>query len=478
MKRLLYIIAAIFLAVSCSEDESWTTSPSDLLSFSVDTVRFDTLISTIPSATKHLIIYNRGKKGIRISGVWLSQGVASPFRTNVDGVTIGSSADMDFEVRGKDSLVVRIEVTPPQTGQAAPKEFADDLLFRLESGVIQKVRLTVGSQDAYIHQGLIVTADTTFSTAQPVVIYDSLVVAEGATLTLAAGTRLLFHDGAGLEVRGRLLALGTTDSLVTMRSDRTDHMFDYLLYDATPSRWKGLHIHSGSVGNVLRHCDIHSGCYGIKVDSTDISVESLLIENSVIHNVGGNGLQLESCGVQILNSQISNAKGHCVYLYGGDYLFLHCTIAQFYPFEGGRGDALRIENTENGVYRHLERAYFVNCVITGYGEDVIMGDIEEGQDYTCDYLFSNCFLNTVVSDDTIRFRHIVYDNDKQTLVRDKNFARFDTHNFVYDFTPDSASAIRNMGDTAFISIVPTDRLGRSRTLDDGPDAGCYEYVKP
>lgn len=478
MKRLLYILMAVVLVASCSDDESWTTSPSDVLSFSVDTVKFDTLISTVPSATKHLIIYNRGKKGIRIGRVWLSQGAASPFRTNVDGFTIGSSSDLGFEVRAKDSLVVRIEVTPPPTGQVEPMSFADDMLFQLESGVIQKVRLTVGSQDAYMLHGFTVTSDTTFSSSMPVVIYDSLVVSEGATLTLMPGTKLLFHDGAGLEVRGRLLALGTKDSLVTMRSDRTDHMFDYLLYDATPSRWEGLRFRSGSVGNVLRHCDIHSGCYGILVDSTDFSTESLLIENSVIHNVGGNGLQLESCGVQVLNTQISNTKGHCVLLYGGDYLFLHCTIAQFYPLAGGRGDALRIQNTEDGNYHHLERAYFLNCVITGYGEDVIMGDIEEGQDYTCDYLFSHCYLNTIESDDTIRFRHIVYDTDKQTLVRDKNFARFDMHNFIYDFTPDSASAIRNMGDTAYISILPVDRLGRSRTLDEGPDAGCYEYVKP
>ena len=56
--------------------------------------------------------------------------------------------------------------------------------------------------------------------------------------------------------------------------------------------------------------------------------------------------------------------------------------------------------------RDIRQASFINCVITGYADDVIMGSIVEGQDYTCPYLFSHCLLNTIKSDDSVRFVHI------------------------------------------------------------------------
>ena len=48
-------------------------------------------------------------------------------------------------------------------------------------------------------------ADTTFSNRKPIVIHDSLVVAADATLTLSEGTTLMFHDGAGMDVHGRVV---------------------------------------------------------------------------------------------------------------------------------------------------------------------------------------------------------------------------------------------------------------------------------
>jgi hypothetical protein len=64
------------------------------------------------------------------------------------------------------------------------------------------------------------------------------------------------------------------------------------------------------------------------------------------------------------------------------------------------------------------------------------------------------------------------------LVGEKNFKVFDTHNFIYDFTPDSLSEIRNMADPLLMNSLIYDRLGRSRTADEAPDAGCYEYLMP
>ena len=42
-------------------DDSFTSDPSDLLTFSVDTVKFDTVMTTKGTATKQFVIYNRSK---------------------------------------------------------------------------------------------------------------------------------------------------------------------------------------------------------------------------------------------------------------------------------------------------------------------------------------------------------------------------------------------------------------------------------
>lgn len=479
MKKGFFLIFIVICFISCAEKDSWSASPSLHLTFSRDTVAFDTLISTVPSSTKTLTVFNRYKDGLRISKVCLTKGADSPFRANVDGEFLYNGLGEDFQVYGKDSIMVRLEVTPPVVGSSDTLLFKDFLEFHLESGVVQRVCLTAGALDAWMVHGLVLSKDTTITSEKPFIVYDSLVVMHGATLTIEPGARIMFHDKAGLNVYGNIHAVGTIDRPIIFRGDRTDRMFDNLPYDNTPSRWEGIRICESSNDNLFVNCDIHSGRYGIVCDSTsDLSALSLYMENSVLHNIGGDGLQLNHVSAQFINTQISNTLGTSVFIHGGYYQFLHCTIAQFYPFVADRGDALFLANDIDGVYRHLYQCHFVNSVITGYGEDVIMGSIMEGQDYACDYQFRNCFLNTVVSDDTLRFVNVVYDTDEFETPRDKNFVRFDTDNFLYDFTPDSISPIRNMGLTDLLEVLPTDRLGRSRLVDGLPDAGCYEYIAP
>ena len=473
--------------LSCAEEDSWTSDASARLQFSSDSVVFDTLLATVPSATRTLTVYNRNADGVRLPLVRLLQGGASHFRVNVDGQYLAGGVGEDFEIRGRDSMMVRVEVTLPQTGSDGPVDFDDRLDFQLESGVVQSVVLTAGGQDALFMRGRIVETDTVFASSLPVVVYDSLVVAEGATLTLAPGTTLMFHDQASLQVRGTLLSLGSLERPVTLRGDRTDRMFPYLPYDNTPSRWEGVHLHATSRGNRLSYTDLHSGRFGIVSDSTGLDGEPMLeMDGCVIHNIGGDGLQLNNCRATVRNTQVSNTQGRCVSLFGGAYRFEFCTLAQFYPFTAERGEALYVANHEGETFRDLVEAHFLSCVITGYGDDVIMGSLSEGQDEAVNYLFSHCFLNTVETDDELRFVSVRYDHrpqgddqdgeEEEQLLRDANFRLFDTHNFLYDFTPDSLSHIRNMADTALARRLPFDRLGRSRLGDEAPDAGCLEYT--
>ena len=486
LKLLLPLLA--LLAVACSDYETFSDNPGFRLVFSQDTISFDTLVSTLPSSTKTLFAFNNNSDGMRINSIQLEGGPESHFRVNVDGRYLADGTWSDFEVLKHDSLVVRIEMTPPEVGTNEPLYFEDKLHFNLQNGIRQTVVLTGGSIDAYITKGLIVDEDMTLLTDKAYVIYDSLVVKKDATLTLAEGTRLMFHDKAALHVYGRLLVQGTMEKPVVLRGDRMDHMFDYLLYDNTPSRWEGVVIHRGSFGNEFTQLDLHSSCFGIIVEDTeelkpDESKPSVVLDGCILHNIGGDGLQLNNCVSKVTNTQISNTYGHTVSINGGSHIFIYSTLAQFYPFTASRGDALHLASSADGdEYGLLRKAHFINCVITGYGPDVIMGE-NIPDDGSCNYLFYHSFLNTPPVDDEEHFANCIFDQDKkkneeEKLVRQDNFMLFDTENFIYDFTPKDSSLIRSLADGSYEGVPLTDRRGVSRTGDEGPDAGCYEYVAP
>lgn len=470
------------MGASCDDYDSWTTLPTAQLTLSEDTVAFDTIITEQGSTTKTLIAHNYNDKGLRISRVELAQGAASHFRINVDGQYLSGGVGEDFEVRRKDSIYVRIEVLLPDGDSDAIRDFEDQLIFTLESGVQQKVVLTASGLDVIILKGETITANRTLDAKRPYVVYDSLVVAPGATLTLPEGCTLMFHDQTSLLVHGTLKANGTLAKPVTLRGDRTDRMFPYLPYDNTPNRWGGIHFFADSKNNELTQCDIHSGDYGIICDSTALTEDTyplLLMEDCVVHNIGGPGLVFTHCRTQVTGTQISNTLGRCVDIEGGAHTFIHCTIAQFYPLSASRGDALYLADMEGeSIYRPLLWTHFINCVITGYADDVIMGNLAETTFADVDFAFQNSLLRTVVSDDR-RFQNVKYDlPDSLDISGKDHFRLFDTYNFLYDFTPDSLSAIRGLADPEFSKLFPVDRCGVSRLADGQPDAGAYERPQP
>ena len=67
---------------SCNK---WKGYSKENLSFSVDTIVFDTVFTTVGSTTKQFKIYNPSVKSVKIEEIELMGGSQSPFRINVDG---------------------------------------------------------------------------------------------------------------------------------------------------------------------------------------------------------------------------------------------------------------------------------------------------------------------------------------------------------------------------------------------------------
>ena len=87
----MLLLAVVGLVTACNDDDTFTTSKSNLLAFSTDTVRLDTTFSKVPTPTKTFWVYNRSGNGIRLANVRLEQGNQTGFRVNVDGIYLGQA---------------------------------------------------------------------------------------------------------------------------------------------------------------------------------------------------------------------------------------------------------------------------------------------------------------------------------------------------------------------------------------------------
>ena len=467
----LFLLLSMSVCVGCTDDEHFTNDPSARLTFSEDTIRFDTVFATVPTATHTFWVYNKSNAGIRLSTVLLEGGNQNGFRVNVDGSYLGPSSGFqlnDVEIREGDSLRVFVELTSP-TMSSDFSNLKDQLIFRHASGAEQRVILTATAWQATILNNYHVTGDEVMTGEKPIIIRGGLTVDAGATLTLMAGTTLYFHSDAGLHVYGTLRSVGTPDHNVVMRGDRLDNMFDYLPYDGVSGQWRGIYIYEGSYDNVIRYTDIHSTMDGVTVKSSDDSRCALTLDASTIHNCQGHGLKTMNAKVVIDNCQLTNTLGDCLHVEGGNVSVNNTTMAQFYPFDSARGSALYFDNISPLQFTCR------NSIITGYADDVLQGS-QISEEHAFVYSFAYCLIRTPKpsEEQLIHFTEVMFedveDSEKGGMY---NFMKIDIDSLRYDFQLSDSTIAIDAADA--VTALSTDRLGVSRGAK--PDLGCFEKQK-
>ena len=217
MKRLtitLFILATLLLNMlpACDGlDDHYSTNPTYRLSFSTDTLAFDTIFSTIGSTTRQFMIYNKNSEPLSIESIMLASGESTGFRMNVDGRK-GSSFN-NVGILANDSMYVFVEVTVDPNGGNQPLLIQDSVLFTV-NGIRQSVLLEAYGQDVNLYKGgVTITKDSILTANRPYLIYDSLVIAKGVSLNIEKGATFYMHDKASLIVHGSMNALGTLDGI-------------------------------------------------------------------------------------------------------------------------------------------------------------------------------------------------------------------------------------------------------------------------
>lgn len=475
MKKLRLILPMALIAmlipslVGCISD-SFTTSPSDILSFSKDTVSFDTVFTDLGTPTARLQVFNRAKKSINISSIRFAD-PQTRFSINVDGQS--GKEFKDVEIRGGDSIFIFIECFIPEQAQNTPQLTEDKLEF-VTNGVTQNVVVEAWGQNVTRLRGLTVTEDMTLTSEIPYVIFDSLTVASGARLLIEPGANLLFHDGAKFTVNGTLEAIGAPGHMINLRGDRLDNVLPNAGYDILAGQWDGIRISPESFGNRLEYVNMRSTKIGLVVDScADLSKQKLLIVNSWLHNSQGCALESNYAWVDAYGCVFSEAASSPVYLAGGKHDFVQCTLSNYYLFAYPSLPLLWLAHCMPDAIledptQPLMTANFQNCIFYGLSDDINEGDLTGSNVY-----LQYCSLKSPGSDDA-NFQFCLWDTDPLFLT-----VRSD---YYFNYHVQEDSPVIGAGNASYLNpLCDTDMDGVNRLASSPngmPTLGAYASPQP
>ena len=505
MKRYGFTAFIIYLIFNyltgCNEIDNYSVSPAHQLSFSADTVTFDTVFTTIGSLTNYFMVYNRNDKALNIEDIRLASGGSSGFRLNVDG----RKGDIfsNIPIWAKDSLYIAVEVTVNPNAENQPFVVYDSVIFTT-NGVQQSVIFEAYGQNVHILRGATVfDKDTTLTADRPYLVFDSVFIAENTTINIEEGASFYMHYGAKWKIDGSVKANGTKDKPITFRGDRLGAFNSYTTYDKIWSQWDGLYFGSQSFDNELNYTRIRNGVSGLTFSESLPDRKKITMNDCVLTNMGANILYAVNCNMEIVNSELSNAGDYLLLLVGGKYRFIHCTIANYMPSVLGTSTRLHPtftlsdnllflpDNSEDSRIFPVQEAFFDNCIIDGsmgansdVTQEVFKGEIQffadsnyiYGDDEHFNYRFNHCIIKTkevigfrfngcLMAKSPIYLKSIGINNNKKS-------------DFVFDFHLDSASIGIGVADSSISALYPVDMDGVDRlTSPTGPTIGAYEFVK-
>lgn len=455
---LLLFITAVYTFTSCElREEKLTIDPAVQLTFSTDTVFFDTVFTQVGSITKRFKAYNPSDNAIEIDEIALGSAANSFYSVIINGEE--TNRVNDVRVLGKDSILILVKVQIDPMDQDLPFIVQDSVTFST-NGNFQDVKLVAWGQDANFLRDSVLECNANWTSERPYVIFDDVLVPEGCTLTIQEGTKVFMSPGSDMFVRGSLQIFGNPDSLVTIQSSRFDPPFDQ-----TPGQWGGIVFIEGSQNNVINGAKIRNGTFGIFADPSETTPIDIEINQSIIENKAFSGISSFGANITMRNSSISNCIEYTVFcVAGGNYLFEHNTFAN-YSFNFFRENPqllfgnFVVLNTDTGerlIASDLS-AKLTNNIVWGSLTDEIQFP-DPDPNFAAVYDFQNNILRTTIS---------ALDINGNLLNVDPLFI----NPFEANYQLDTLSPAQNAG----IDIgITTDLEGKTRVSN--PDLGAYERI--
>lgn len=383
---LLLALAFPMFFVACGKDPVGFEKEL-ALSFSCDTVVFDTVFAQMGTTTRQFRVYNRGSREVKIDQVTLEQGYASRFRLNVDGDTNMVAHNLTLPPGDSMFVFVRANIAPNNASE--PFLIEDAVLFRTGRSQ-QRLPMTAYGRNAIYH----IPTDTlhyadgsypmdiygnpyAYSIIDcdnwrhdlPHVILGYAVIDSRSTLRLQAGDELYFCEDAVLWVydSATLDVKGTAEFPVLFTSVRHDGW-----YDCLPGQWGHIWMMQGSCNSRVDHAIVENGFLGIEVDSCANDSPTLVVSNAQIRNHTLAGLLLQTAHVEGDNLLITNCGTATVVMqYGGRYAFSNSTFANYWTYQSRNNPSVFITNTRQyggNLYIWPLQATLTDCIVYGNRE--------------------------------------------------------------------------------------------------------------
>lgn len=446
MKIFFFVFFSFFIIyfTSCKKD-TFILDASAKVQFSQDSILFDTVFTTIGSATKNIRIRNNNNQKIKITSIQLLGGTTSAFKINVDGTS--GVIFSDIEIAANDSMYLFVQVNVNPTNLNSPLIISDVLIFSV-NGNEQKIFLEAWGQDAWYHYPTnaikfkdgsyfpysLISKDTLIDTVwkkdKPHVIYGYLVIDEHQKLKIEAGVQIYLNYKAGLWVfkGGQLKVLGEKGNEVIFQGARREKDFS-----DEPGQWDRIWINEGSLYNEINYAIIKNGYIGIQAELFGDQFNApkrLKVTNTKIQNMSKWGIYGLAFNIYGGNNVVSNCQENSVNLQlGGKYTFINCTFSNFWNKDKAREKAtLSISNYSGSSIFPLDSAYFGNCIVDGKLPNELNIDVKAGMNGTINifpnYKFNNCYLKTT---NDVSNRNLFFNVKKESL--SLNYKKIEDYNF-------------------------------------------------
>lgn len=462
------IAASSLVSTSCRHNQYNTDA---ILTFSTDTLMFDTVFTTISSITRNFTVTNPTSEPVKLD-ILLAGGGNSYYSINVDGKA--GTEFHDIEIAPHDSIFVFVKVTINPTNQNNPYLITDSVMFINENNR-QSVQLVAFGQDAHfiipdhlnssMHYKIVAAEHqhTHWTNDKPWVIYGWAVVDSLGTLTIDPGTRIYVHNGGGIWVYryGNIQVHGTAEQPVKFAGDRLESF-----YASDYAQWDRIWINEGSTDNVIEHAIITNASIGLQVSALEEYLNNkTIVRNSIIHNNATTGVLARAANLEMTNCQISNNGQYSLLLQIGNFTLNHLTVANFAAHQN---ESFALCNFYNDYeYNAAGEAVSVtvlgdahltcnNSIIYGSSDNEFATHTKTGASLS--YNFKNCLV-----------KKEEFDNYFVNCLKDKN--PLFISNFEQDYNLQATSPAIDAGMTGL--GINTDLLGRPR--NGIPDIGAYEY---
>jgi hypothetical protein len=322
------------------------------------------------------------------------------------------------------------------------------------------IPLVAYGQNAIFLNNATISANTTWNSQLPYVIYKSATISENSHLTIEEGTRVFFNGKATLNIKGTLSVKGSKTDSVVFASDRLEQM-----YLNESGQWNGIHFFAESSNSSINYAVIKNAIVGITVDSLSKNDQpKLLLTNSVVKNmevVGFLGYQTE---LTAFNNLFYNCGQYLVYgAGGGNYNLKQNTFAGYNLNFNRKTPSVYLSDNVSSTQNANLSVTLTNNIFWGWLNNELV--IEKKAIATV--------LTANIQNNLIKTTQLSYQGNGNLINTDPQFINPSLGNFKLS----NSSAAKNKGmdlttDRFFTRFLRADLENKSRLFPS--ELGCYE----